>query len=86
MLGRLLTPLVTPLVSRFDHSPRPESPLDNRSELEDASAEDFARDVKIELMRNSVESLKLAETLNNRIEVRRLVLTIILRLTNCLRL
>ncbi|KAL5513687.1 BPH1 [Sanghuangporus vaninii] len=69
MFGRLLTPLVTPLVARFDHSPRPESEFGNHSELEDASAEDFARDVKIELMRNSVESLKATETLVDKIEV-----------------
>ncbi|KAL5530973.1 hypothetical protein ACEPAG_3849 [Sanghuangporus baumii] len=68
MFGRLLTPLVTPLVARFDHSPRPGSEIGNHSELEDASAEDFARDVKIELMRNSVESLKAAETLDDKIE------------------
>ncbi len=36
---------------------------------EDASAEDFARDVLVELMRNAVEKLKEAEDIKDKIEV-----------------
>lgn len=69
MFGRLLTPLVTPLVSRFDLSPRPEQSFQNAEDLETASAENFARDVMIEVMRNSIESLKEANSLKDKIQL-----------------
>ncbi|KAF8208087.1 hypothetical protein K438DRAFT_1667321 [Mycena galopus ATCC 62051] len=65
--------LLTPLRLRFDSSPRsaatqnvttPSIPDD-----EEIDPEDFARDVLIELMRVSVDKLKLAETTSARIEV-----------------
>ena len=69
MFGKLLTPLVTPLVSRFDLSPRPEASFENTEDLETASAENFARDVMIEVMRNSIESRKEANGLKDKIQV-----------------
>lgn len=70
MFGRLLTPLVTPLVSRFDLSPRPEVTFESNEDRETTSAENFARDVMIEVMRNSVATLKEAESLKGKIEAR----------------
>ncbi|KAI5118373.1 hypothetical protein M0805_008701 [Coniferiporia weirii] len=69
MFGRLLTPLVTPLVARFDLSPRPNATFESTEDHETAFAENFARDVLIEVMRNSVESLKEAADLKAQIEV-----------------
>lgn len=62
-LELMLRTLLTPLRARFDLSPRtpsvqPPSPIQDDDEL---APEDFARDVMVELMRNSVENLKLAE-------------------------
>ncbi|EJC99617.1 beach-domain-containing protein [Fomitiporia mediterranea MF3/22] len=68
MFGRLLTPLVTPLVNHFDLSPRPGTAFENGEDQETASAENFARDVIIEVMRNSVESLKVAYNLDEKIQ------------------
>jgi hypothetical protein len=67
----MLRSLLTPLRARFDVSPRPEAasetagtPLDH-----DFMPEDFARDVLVELMRGSVESLKTADHVKSRTEV-----------------
>lgn len=65
MFGRL----ITPLRARFEQSIRPEIQEDVVQD-EDASAEDFARDVLVELMRNAVEKLKEAEDIKDKIEVR----------------
>lgn len=66
----MLRTLLTPLRSRFDISPlSPRSaplPPDNDDEL---APEDFARDVLIQLMRNSVDNLKSAENATARDEV-----------------
>ncbi|KAJ8689982.1 beige protein-like 1 [Pleurotus ostreatus] len=51
--------LLTPLRSRFEPSPAV-LPSEEGND-DDVSPEDFARDVLIQLMRNSIESLKLAE-------------------------
>jgi len=64
MFGRL----ITPLKARFEQSIRPEKQEDVAQD-EDASAEDFARDVLVELMRNAVEKLKEAEDIKDKIEV-----------------
>lgn len=65
MFGRLLTPLV----AHFDLSPRPETAPERPADHETEEAESFARDVLIEIMRNSVESLKEAEGLPAKLEV-----------------
>ncbi|KAJ7639738.1 beach-domain-containing protein [Mycena polygramma] len=65
--------LLTPLRLRFDSSPRSAvtNPIATPSipDEEELDPEDFARDVLIELMRISVDKLKLAETTKERIEV-----------------
>lgn len=61
--------LITPLRARFEPSPLPEASFEVIEDHETASAENFARDVLIEIMRNSVESLKEAEDLKAKIEV-----------------
>ncbi|KAJ3905440.1 hypothetical protein F5879DRAFT_742889 [Lentinula edodes] len=63
--------LLTPLRARFDLSPR--SPTTRNAppppDDDELAPEDFARDVLIELMRNSVENLKQADTRKGKIEV-----------------
>lgn len=59
----MLRTLLTPLRARFDLSPRTATlpspgPI---TDDDDLAPEDFARDVLIELMRNSVENLKEAD-------------------------
>ncbi|KAG6865427.1 hypothetical protein C0991_002665 [Blastosporella zonata] len=63
--------LLTPLVARFDLSPKTTTPqvLAPQEEEDELTPEDFARDVIIELMRNSVENLKLAEDTKTKIQV-----------------
>ncbi|KZT25814.1 beach-domain-containing protein [Neolentinus lepideus HHB14362 ss-1] len=68
----MLRTLLTPLVARFDLSPRlepttPKTPV--FGEEDDLAPEDFARDVLIELMRNGVDKLKVAEDARSRIEI-----------------
>jgi hypothetical protein len=75
--------LLTPLRTRFNLSPRsPASLASLPSATEDGdeelAPEDFARDVLIELMRNSVENLKSAETRQGQAEV-----SVPLRLLSC---
>lgn len=71
----MLQTLLSPLRSRFDLSPRspPSSELPNPSptqpEDDDLNPEEFAKDVLIELMRNSVEKLKQADDQRNKSEV-----------------
>lgn len=67
----MLRTLLTPLRARFDLSPR--SPFVSSPSVphdEDLAPEDFARDVMTELMRNSVETLKVAENVRSQTEVR----------------
>ena len=62
--------LLTPLVARFDLSPRfRDAPLPPEED-EELAPEDFARDVMIELMRNATEKLKEADSLREKTEVR----------------
>ncbi|KAJ6464029.1 beach-domain-containing protein [Mycena sanguinolenta] len=71
--------LLTPLRLRFDSSPRSAvthapstsaiTPGSTREEDEEIDPEEFARDVLIELMRVSVDKLKVAESTRARIEV-----------------
>ncbi|KAG6836952.1 hypothetical protein H0H93_000593 [Arthromyces matolae] len=64
--------LLTPLRARFDlTSPRTSAPpvLTPQIEEDELDPEDFARDVLIELMRNSVENLKVAEDTKTKILV-----------------
>ncbi|OCH84794.1 beach-domain-containing protein [Obba rivulosa] len=61
--------LLTPLSARFSFSPRLDGVQDLPNAPEDPAPEDFARDVLVELMRNSIDRLKAAEDLKTRIEV-----------------
>ena len=67
----MLQTLLSPLRSRFDLSPRtPELPNPSPTQPEDdLNPEEFAKDVLIELMRNSVEKLKQADDQRNKSEV-----------------
>ena len=67
----MLRSLLTPLRARFDVSPsRPDAAFEPVAPAEDElTPEDFARDVLVELMRNSVESLKGADNVKSRTEV-----------------
>jgi hypothetical protein len=65
----MLRTFLTPLRARFDLSPRIPSIENDDPNDDELAPEDFARDVLIELMRNSVENLKTAETRQARIEV-----------------
>lgn len=69
----MLRSLLTPLRARFDASPRPETEFaaPATSADDDFTPEDFARDVLVELMRSSVESLKEAEHIDSRMAVSR---------------
>jgi hypothetical protein len=68
----MLQSFLTPLRARFDISPRPETTFESVIPVDDEVApEDFARDVLIELMRNSVEELKGADNMKSRTEVSR---------------
>lgn len=59
--------LLSPLSGRLPLTPRPEvSPVPVDDE---PAPEDFARDVLVEVMRNTVERLKVAEGLNDRTQV-----------------
>ena len=65
--------LFTPLSARFSlpsplSSPR-QTATEIQSDPDEIDPEDFARDVLVELMRNSTERLKTADTLTERIEV-----------------
>jgi hypothetical protein len=66
----MLRSLLTPFRARFDQQ-QPSSPAGNATgDEEDLLApEDFARDVLIELMRNSVDSLKAADNIHAQTEV-----------------
>jgi hypothetical protein len=71
----MLQTLLSPLRSRFESSPRTPisseqpNPSPTQPEDDDLNPEEFARDVLIELMRNSVEKLKQADNLRNKSEV-----------------
>lgn len=69
----MLRTLLTPLRARFDLSPRTPSfnPPTPSVPDDDLAPEDFARDVLIELMRNSVENLKVAESTRSKTEASR---------------
>ncbi|KAF8882140.1 hypothetical protein BD779DRAFT_1544178 [Infundibulicybe gibba] len=64
----MLRILLTPLRARFEPSSATNVPLSAQDDNE-MTPEDFARDVMIELMRNAVESLKLAENRRTKCEV-----------------
>ena len=70
----MLQTLLSPLRSRFDLSPRSPtfSQQPNPSPIspeDDLNPEEFARDVLIELMRNSVEKLKQTDDQRSKSEV-----------------
>lgn len=65
----MLQTLLSPLTSRLPLTPRPEAPPSLPVD-DNIAAEDFARDVLVEVMRNAVERLKLAEGLQPRTQVR----------------
>ncbi|TFK36229.1 hypothetical protein BDQ12DRAFT_737089 [Crucibulum laeve] len=61
--------LLTPLRARFDVSPRTPTVEVSPNESDEQAPEDFARDVLVELMRNSVENLKFADNSSMRSEI-----------------
>ncbi|KAG6860352.1 hypothetical protein C0995_012421, partial [Termitomyces sp. Mi166 len=67
--------LLTPLRARFELTTSPKTPtrlntaLASQVEEDELAPENFARDVMVELMRNSVENLKLAEDTKTEIQV-----------------
>ncbi|KAH9965265.1 beach-domain-containing protein [Russula dissimulans] len=66
----MFSALLTPLRARFETPPRVEAATTPAADNEDDIApEDFARDVLIELMRNSVEKLKTMEDVPSNVEV-----------------
>lgn len=68
----MLKSFLTPLRARFDISPRPEVAFPPAVETpgdDEVTPEDFAKDVLVELMRNSVENLKVAEDVRSRTAV-----------------
>lgn len=80
MFRSLLSPL-SALVSPTSSASRPPASSTSthgfgfgRQDEEDTAPEDFARDVLVEVMRKSVERLKVAEGLSARTEVRFLAL------------
>ena len=71
----MLHTLLSPITSRFPLTPRPDvSPTVVRDDS--AAAEDFARDVLVEVMRNAVERLKVAEGLSARTQVCRVFVSV----------
>ena len=66
----MLQTLLSPLTSRLPLTPRPGAAPSLPPVDDTAAAEDFARDVLVEVMRNAVERLKLAEGLQPRTQVR----------------
>ena len=65
MLRSLFSPLLGPSPSQQTFAV-PEEPPQARAE---ATPEDFARDVLVEIMKNSIERLKVAQGLTSRSEV-----------------
>ncbi|KAF7792655.1 hypothetical protein EIP86_003752 [Pleurotus ostreatoroseus] len=65
----MLQTLLSPLTSRLPLTPRPGAAPSLPPVDDTAAAEDFARDVLVEVMRNAVERLKLAEGLQPRTQV-----------------
>jgi len=65
----MLRTLLTPLRAHFDLTPKTSLPAPVRDE-DELAPEDFARDVMIELMRNSVEGLKMAQDTKTKMQVR----------------
>jgi hypothetical protein len=63
----MLRTLLSPLRGHFETSPHTPKTCPDDDEL---APEDFARDVMIELMRNSVENLKLAQDTKTKTQVR----------------
>ena len=68
----MLRSLLTPLVARFEAAtPRlGSSPLAAQPEIEEETPEDFERDARIEAMRVAVESVKVADAVDRKVEVR----------------
>lgn len=60
--------LLTPLRTAFELSPQP-SPDNQVLEVPSTSPEDFARDVRVEIVRRTVEELKFEEKLSEKVLV-----------------
>ncbi|KAI0916194.1 hypothetical protein AcV5_003199 [Taiwanofungus camphoratus] len=65
----MLRTLLTPLSAHFALSPRAEASTDTTHESDALTPEDFTRDVLVELMKKSVERLKVADGLSMKTEV-----------------
>jgi hypothetical protein len=66
MLKNILTPL---LKSAFDDPRSSRQSSNNVPEVEDSSAEDFAYDVRVEIIRRTVDQLKFASDITGHREV-----------------
>jgi hypothetical protein len=67
----MLRTLFTPLRAHFDSSPRtPNTSSVSAQDNDELAPENFARDVIIELMRSSMENLKLAQDTGTKAQVR----------------
>lgn len=65
----MLRTLLTPISARFSATPFPQTPTGKTEEDDDLDPEDFARDVLVELMRNSIDRLKDAQDVQSKLEV-----------------
>jgi hypothetical protein len=63
----MLRTFLTPISARFSSTFVPQTP--NKPEDDEADPEDFARDVLMEILRNSIERLKVAQDAQSKIEV-----------------
>lgn len=61
--------LLTPLSTRFSSTPFPQTPSGQTEDDDESDPEDFARDVLVELMRNSIDRLKDAQDAMSKLEV-----------------
>lgn len=66
MLRSILTPL---LKSAFDDPRSPRQPSNIVPEVQDTTAEDFAYDVRVEILRRTVDELKFAPDIASQCEV-----------------
>jgi hypothetical protein len=66
----MLRTLLSPLRSHYETSPHTPKASLSAPDDDELAPEDFARDVMIELMRNSVENLKLAQDTKTKTQVR----------------
>ena len=69
-IGSMFRTLLAPLVARLDLPPRQENVSVAANDDDELAPEDFAREVMMKLMRNTMDKSKEADTLRGRTEVR----------------